>query len=132
MSFFGNIKGVLDSIQFPLYGTSNDDYVHVSKAHGGLAGLLGLYDVNVNGHHQLMTKYELEHTDFELGSGDDVFVADSDVDANLTVHGGSGDDRITGGGGRDYLDGGSGDDYLNGGPGADTYSPGSGDNTVKY
>ena len=44
-------------------GTPGDDTVHISKA-GGLLGAAGFYDVEVNGKHHLMTKQELESTDF--------------------------------------------------------------------
>ena len=45
-----------------------DDNVHISKA-DGLAGLLGLYEVNINGQKQYMTKQQLENTQFNLGCG---------------------------------------------------------------
>ena len=145
-SIIGNASNLFMT---PLHGTSGDDNVHISKA-GGLAGLFGLYDVNVNGHHQLMSKSQLEHTDFQLGSGDDKLVVDSNVDANITAHGGSGDDTLIGGKGNDYLDGGSGadriyggdgrdtliggdgDDYLDGGAGKDAMYGGSGINSIRY
>jgi len=149
MSLIGNIGIAIDSIKTPVHGTSGDDNVHISKA-GGLLGALGYYDVEINGKHQLMSKSQLEHTDFQLGSGDDKIVVDSNVTANITAHGGSGDDtmiggsgndnfdggsgddKIYGGAGKDTLKGGSGDDYLNGGAGKDTMDGGSGNNTVKH
>jgi Ca2+-binding RTX toxin-like protein len=126
MSLLGNINGVFMN---PLYGTSGDDNVHISKA-GGIAGRLGYYDVNINGHHQIMSKFELEHTDFELGAGDDKLTVDANVDADITAHGGAGDDTLIGGGGKDYLDGGSGDDKIYGGAGDDTLLGGSGDDVL--
>ena len=57
-----------------VYGTSGNDNVHISKAPGFL-GLLGLYEVNVNGNVQYMTKSQLEHTDFKLGDGSDTLAA---------------------------------------------------------
>ena len=39
-----------------VYGTAGNDNVHISKA-GGIAGPLGLYEVNVNGNVQYMTKH---------------------------------------------------------------------------
>jgi Ca2+-binding RTX toxin-like protein len=126
LSSIGSIGNLGNLFMTPLKGTSGDDNVHISKA-GGLLGALGFFDVEVNGKHQLMSKSELEHTDFQLGSGDDKLVVDSNVDANITAHGGSGDDTLIGGKGNDYLDGGSGDDKLYGGAGKDTLNGGSGD-----
>jgi Ca2+-binding RTX toxin-like protein len=118
----GNIPPVF----FKPHGTSGDDFVQVSRA-SGLAGLMGYYDVSVNGEHQLMTKYQLEHTDFQLGAGNDTLIVDPNVDASITAHGGSGDDTLKGGNGNSYLDGGSGDDWIWGRAGNDTLIGGNGD-----
>src|SRR5512139_2977685 len=53
-----------------------DDTVHISKAEG-LAGLLGLYKVEINGQTQYMTKQQLENTQFNLGRGNDKLIVDS-------------------------------------------------------
>ena len=45
-------------------GCGNDN-VHISKA-DGLAGLLGLYEVNINGQKQYMTEAQLKNTEFNL------------------------------------------------------------------
>jgi Ca2+-binding RTX toxin-like protein len=127
----GGIQDVLHAISITntVNGTAGDDNVHISKAQG-LLGALGYYDVNINGQHQYMTKSELEHTDFELGAGDDRLVVDSNVDASITANGGSGDDTLIGGKGNDWLSGGSGDDYISGGAGNDKLDGGSGDDTL--
>jgi Ca2+-binding RTX toxin-like protein len=77
-----------------------------------------------------MTKAELEATDFQLGDGNDTLIVDADVEANITAHGGNGDDTMIGGKGNDRFDGGAGDDRLIGGAGRDTLVGGSGNNTV--
>jgi Ca2+-binding RTX toxin-like protein len=121
-----------------VHGTCGDDNVHISKAEG-LAGLLGYYKVVVNGDVQYMTKQQLENTDFRLGDGDDTLVVDADVKADITAHGGEGEDVLIGGGGDDKLYGGSdsdvilgrgGDDCLHGGRGRDYLFGGEGRDTL--
>jgi Ca2+-binding RTX toxin-like protein len=109
----------------PVYGTSGNDNVHISKA-PGLLGALGLYEVNVNGNVQYMTKEQLENTKFELGAGDDTLVVDSNVTANITANGGSGNDVLIGGKGNDKLSGGSGNDVIAGRGGNDCIDGGRG------
>jgi len=124
-------------------GTCGDDTVHISKA-PGLLGALGLYEVDVNGQKQLMTKQQLENTNFNLGAGNDTLVVDANVTADITANGGSGNDVMVGGagddkfsggcgndalfgrGGNDCLSGGAGRDYLSGGDGCDTLKGGRG------
>ena len=96
-----------------VHGTGGDDSVHISKA-SGLAGLLGLYEVNVNGQTSYMTKQQLENTNFELHGGNDTLVVDANVTADITANGGSGDDVMIGGNGDDNLSGGRGDDVIAG------------------
>lgn len=119
-------------------GTAGDDSVHVSKA-DGLLGSLGLYEVNVNGNVQYMTKQQLENTDFQLGAGNDTLIVDNNVKADITAHGGSGNDVMIGGGGNDRLSGGSGkdtiagrggNDCINGGSGNDWLSGGAGNDRI--
>jgi Ca2+-binding RTX toxin-like protein len=110
-------------------GTSGDDFVHVSKA-DGLLGQLGLYEVNVNGQTQLMTKQQLENTQFNLGAGNDVMVVDEDVKADIKANGGSGDDVMVGGGGDDNFQGGSGNDVIAGRGGNDKIDGGSGNDAL--
>jgi Ca2+-binding RTX toxin-like protein len=107
-------------------GTEGNDFVHVKKA-DGLAGCLGLYEVNVNGRSQYMTKEQLESTRFELGAGDDVLIVDENVKAGITADGGKGNDILIGGGGDDKLAGGKGNDILIGGGGNDRLDGGKGD-----
>jgi Ca2+-binding RTX toxin-like protein len=108
-----------------VYTGSGNDSVHISKA-SGLAGALGYYDVNINGQHQLMTKQQLEATNFNLGAGNDKLVVDSNVTASVHANGGSGNDLMIGGGGNDHLSGGSGNDAIYGRGGNDDISGGSG------
>jgi Ca2+-binding RTX toxin-like protein len=110
-------------------GTCGDDNVHISKA-PGLLGALGLYEVNVNGHTQLMTKQELENTQFNLGGGNDTLVVDSNVTADIHADGGSGNDVMIGGGGDDQLKGGSGCDFIAGRGGNDCIDGGRGNDVL--
>jgi len=112
-----------------VYGTSGDDNVHISKA-PGLLGALGLFEVNVNGNVQYMTKNQLEHTDFKLGDGNDKLVVDSNVTANIHAEGGRGDDVMIGGSGNDVFDGGRGDDFIDGRGGNDQIAGGRGDDVL--
>lgn len=101
-----------------LYTGGGDDVVHISKA-DGLAGLLGLYEVNVNGQSQYMTRQQLESTHFNLGAGNDILIVDENVTANIHADGGAGNDVLIGGSGNDHLKGGSGNDALFGRGGND-------------
>ena len=112
-----------------VYGTAGDDNVHISKA-DGLLGSLGLYEVNVNGNTQYMTKQQLENTNFQLGAGNDTLVVDSNVKADITANGGSGNDVMIGGGGNDRLNGGSGNDIIAGRGGNDCINGGSGNDRL--
>ena len=112
-----------------VHGTGGDDSVHISKA-SGLAGLLGLYEVNVNGQTSYMTKQQLENTNFELHGGNDTLVVDANVTADITANGDSGDDVMIGGNGDDNLSGGRGDDVLLGGRGNDVMLGGRGNDLL--
>lgn len=112
-----------------VHGTAGNDSVHISKA-DGIPGLLGLYEVNVNGNVQYMTKQQLENTNFQLGAGNDTLVIDSNVTADITAHGGSGNDTLYGGSGNDVLSGGRGNDRLHGGGGNDLLLGGRGNDAL--
>jgi Ca2+-binding RTX toxin-like protein len=105
-------------------GCGNDN-VHISKA-DGLAGLLGLYKVEINGNTQYMTKQQLENTNFNLGSGNDTLVVDSNVTADIHANGGNGNDVMIGGAGDDDLHGGNGNDVIAGRGGNDHVDGGNG------
>ena len=113
-----------------VYTGSGDDNVHISKA-PGLLGALGLYEVNINGNVQFMTKQQLENTNFHLGAGNDTLVVDSNVTADIHADGGKGNDVMIGGSGDDRFDGGSGNDRLIGRDGNDTLKGGGGDDYLR-
>jgi Ca2+-binding RTX toxin-like protein len=73
---------------------------------------LGLYEVNVNGERQYLTKEQLKKVEIRAGGGDDTVVIDPDVKVGVTVDGGDGNDVIIGGGGDDKLSGGRGKDRI--------------------
>jgi len=106
-------------------GTCGNDTVHISKA-PGLLGALGFFEVDVNGQKQIMSKQQLENTKFELGAGNDKLFVDSNVTADITANGGSGNDLMVGGGGDDKLSGGCGNDAIYGRGGNDCISGGHG------
>jgi Ca2+-binding RTX toxin-like protein len=110
-------------------GTAGDDMVHISKAQG-LAGLAGLYEVNVNGESQFLTAEQLGASTFNLGKGNDKLVVDSDVKVGVTANGGKGNDTLIGGGGNDTLNGGKGADNILGQGGDDTLNGGHGQDTL--
>lgn len=123
-------QAALNSKLNVIHGTSGNDNIHISKA-PGLPGLLGLYEIDVNDSKQYMTKQQLEHSEFRTGAGNDTVVVDSDVKADITVDGGSGNDVIIGGGGDDHLIGGKGKDTIDGGDGNDYISGGDGHDNIK-
>src|SRR6266850_2275815 len=102
-----------------VYTGPGNDNVHISKA-PGLLGALGLYEVDINGQKQYMTKQQLENTNFHLGAGNDTLVVDSNVTADIHADGGSGND------GNDYIDLGAGNDVGFGGRGNDVIRGGTG------
>ncbi len=111
-------------------GSKGDDNIHISKGRG-LTGQLGLYEVNVNGKVQYVTKQQLEHTQFKTGDGNDRVIVDANVKANVKVHGGRGDDLIVGGSGDDQFSGGKGNDRILGRGGNDKLYGGGGKDTIK-
>lgn len=120
-----NESGLGSNVQ----GTAGSDVLHISRAEG-LAGMLGLYRVSMNGESRYMTKSELENTTFNLGKGNDIAVVDPNVDANVQINGGKGDDMLIGGRGNDTLHGGDGNDFISGGAGNDRLFGGRGNDLM--
>jgi Ca2+-binding RTX toxin-like protein len=94
--------------------SNNDDVVRVDKTG------YDEYKVTINGQDQFVTRAQLQAMRFDLGGGNDKFTATRDVDVDLYVQGGSGDDQIKGGSGNDTMLGGEGNDLVRGGYGNDT------------
>jgi Ca2+-binding RTX toxin-like protein len=90
----------------------------------------GDVSVTVNGTEHRFTASQAEHITVRAHGGDDEVRVDPDVQINVTVAGGDGNDSITGGGGADTLDGGAGDDTIVGGNGSDKIVAAAGDDTV--
>jgi Ca2+-binding RTX toxin-like protein len=88
------------------------------------------YEVDWNGEVREYGGAELAALRFDLAGGDDLFIADDDVDVALWVYGGDGDDVIRGGAANDALRGGDGDDTLYGGAGDDSLWGGGGDDEL--
>jgi Ca2+-binding RTX toxin-like protein len=89
-----------------------------------------LYEVNINGHKEYMTKEQLEKTTFNTGAGNDTVIVDENVDADVHVNGGSGDDVFVGGSGDDVFNGGAGNDVAFGRGGNDHLHMGAGNDVA--
>jgi Ca2+-binding RTX toxin-like protein len=112
-----------------IQGTAGEDNVHISRAKG-LAGQLGLIEVNVNGNKQMLTGEQAKRLEIRTGQGNDTVVIDSGVKQGIKVDGGSGNDVLIGGGGDDFLSGGKGNDVIFGRGGNDLIKGGRGNDTL--
>ena len=65
------------------------------------------------------------------GQGDDTIIISQDVVVDVTLNGGTGDDRLIAGGGRAILKGDDGNDYLQGGAANDSLEGGDGDDNLR-
>ncbi len=106
--------------QIRVKGTDGNDNVRVSQ------GEDGSLTVNLNGKETKYSKADAERLLFDLGKGDDTFIADASVKHGLKVLGGEGNDYLQGGSGADILDGGDGNDVLYGLGGSDKLTGGAG------
>ncbi len=79
----------------------------------------GTYRVTVNGEEYDVAMAPDQELTIRSGAGNDVIAVDPDVDINIVVDGGAGNDRITTGAGNDRVDGGIGDDIISTGAGRD-------------
>jgi len=103
-------------------GTNNADNIAVAGANGSItvSGLAAL--VNING------AEGVDQLDVQaLGGDDSVNASGLATPIQLTLDGGTGNDRITGSSGDDQLLGGDGNDFVNGGKGNDSAFLGAGD-----
>ncbi len=103
---------------------SGNDNVRVTRNDDGSLAL------DANGE-----KYRLELADgqeltIRSGDGDDVINVAADVEVNIIVDGGNGDDTITTGAGNDRIDGGAGNDVIDAGAGDDYVFGNSGDDRI--
>ncbi len=83
-------------------------------------------ELQLDGEDQSVTIGDLSETDIspntvivDTGAGDDVVEGSDNIERNLDVFGGEGNDTLTGGDGDDILLGGAGDDVLDGSLGTD-------------
>jgi len=67
-----------------------------------------------------------------MGDGDDTVVAGEDVNRDVEIHGGAGNDDLQGSNGADLIDGGADDDVLSGGAGDDDLDGGEGSDTYLW
>lgn len=104
---------------------SADDRVDVSRD-----AATGDVTVTTNGAAQRFTAAQAEHITIRTGDGDDVVNVAPEMQNNLTIEGGDGNDILAGGAGADHLDGGAGDDILVGGTGSDELVGGAGRDTL--
>jgi len=104
---------------------SADDRVDVSRD-----AATGDVTVTTNGTAQRFAATQAEHITIRTGDGDDVVNVAPDMQNNLTIEGGDGNDILAGGAGADHIDGGAGDDIVVGGAGSDELVGGSGNDTL--
>lgn len=80
----------------------------------------GDVNVSVNGeHHRISASDAANGITIKAGDGDDRVWVSSDVNVNLHIEGGEGNDRLQGGAGNDTIDGGIGNDVIDGQGGND-------------
>ena len=87
----------------------------------------GTNDLYVNGERYPLTLAPGQEITIKTGDGDDVVWVDSDVDVNIVVDSGNGDDFIMTGAGNDRIDAGKGNDTVYAGAGRDDVFGNSGD-----
>lgn len=114
----------------PNYNIGNgNDVVRISKW-PGYTGEIGWHRVEINGQVSTFTKTYLESIEFYLGEGDDTFIVEPDVDADIHANGGPGNDTMYGGAGNDMLNGWTGNDIIYGRRGNDTLIGSIGDDEI--
>ena len=103
---------------------SGDDRVEVRSNDDGTV------DLYVNGERFPLELEDGQEITVRTGDGDDTIWVDSDVQVNIVVESGAGDDFIMGGAGNDRIDAGEGDDTVYGGAGRDDIFGNSGDDRL--
>jgi hypothetical protein len=115
-------------------GTKADDVITVSKGtkKNGLA-------VHVNGDVRQLNEEQSKRLVIKAAGGDDQVTVAPNVEHNIAIEGGAGNDTLKGGKGNDTIkggqgvdtiDGGAGDDFIDGGIGNDTLRGGEGRDTL--
>lgn len=88
-------------------GTSGNDKIHITAAKGKYE-----IEVDVNGTKQKLTKEQAKNLVIDAGDGNDVVHIDRNVNGNITVKGGRGNDLIIDEREPDIIMGGRGNDYI--------------------
>jgi Ca2+-binding RTX toxin-like protein len=119
-------KGDLALDKVTVEGTAGNDHVTVASANG-VVTMTGLPAQVTVSHGELDDEIVVNG-----GAGNDTIDAAGVQSGNshMTLDGGAGNDSITGGADGDLIFGGDGHDLLKGGSGADTIDGGSGDDTI--
>lgn len=86
--------------------------------------------INVNGIEMTYSAEDAERLVFDLGEGDNSFLADETVMNDLRIKAGDGNNNITGGSGNDSIEFGNGNNMIDGGKGNDNIAGGHGDNII--
>ena len=102
-------------------GTCGDDKVNISQSKNG--NLI----VNYNGHEKSFNK--AEKLSFDLGEGNNFFFADPNVEYDLNVKTGNGNNNITTGKGNDFIQTGNGNNIISSG---DEYTTASYEQATNY
>ncbi|MEM7674934.1 MAG: M91 family zinc metallopeptidase, partial [Myxococcota bacterium] len=105
-------------------GTAGDDSIQVHPRAGG-----GVRIVNGSTTMEL-TDAEARDLPIRAGAGNDTVYVDPNVNYDLAIEGGDGDDTLTAGGGDNIIRGGDGDEYIRGADGDDALFGGEGNDTI--
>ncbi|MBB6600132.1 M91 family zinc metallopeptidase [Luteimonas sp. MC1825] len=119
-----NADGYISSDQLVFTTGAGDDKVGVRQRDDGTL------DVQVNGENYEVRLGQGQELTIRAGAGDDVIEVASNVQVNIVIEGGDGDDAITTGAGDDRIDGGAGDDVISSGAGRDDVFGNSGNDTI--
>lgn len=120
----GGGRQYVSSDQLVFTTGSGNDNVQVTRNEDGSLAL------EANGEKYRLELAQGQELTIRSGDGDDVIRVASDVEVNIIVEGGNGNDTITTGAGRDRIEGGAGDDIIDAGAGDDYVFAGSGNDTV--
>lgn len=121
---FGQTYVSSDQVVLTTTGTGNDD-VQVSQRDDGTL------DVSVNDEKYSVRLAEGQELTIRSGAGNDVINVASNVDVNIVVDGGVGDDTITTGAGDDRIDAGEGNDTVDAGEGRNDVFGNSGNDVIR-
>jgi Ca2+-binding RTX toxin-like protein len=120
----GGGRQYVSSDQLVFTTGSGDDKVSITRNTDGSLAL------DANGEKYRLELASGQELTIRSGDGDDVIDVASDVEVNIIVEAGNGNDTIKTGRGNDRIDGGAGNDVINSGAGNDYVFGNSGDDRI--